>query len=242
MNILKNKTALITGATGGIGKEISKVLHSSGAHVILVGTRINILKEISKKFRSRVDFIEGDLLDLKGFESKLKSLGLKIDILVNNAGITKDGLLIRMPYDDIDNVINLNLSTYIKITKLVLKDMMKNRFGRIISISSVVGFTGNPGQSNYCASKAGIIGFTKSLALEVASRGITVNAIAPGYIDTSMTKKLSEDQRHKILSNIPIGRMGLPVDIANSVKFLASNDASYITGNTMHINGGMAMI
>ena len=176
------------------------------------------------------------------FEQELLNTELNVDILVNNAGITKDNLLVRMQEDEIDDVININLCSLIKISKIILKNMMKNRYGRIISISSVVGFTGNPGQANYCASKAGIIGFTKSLALEVASRGVTVNAIAPGFISSSMTEQLNDQQREKIISKIPSKRLGLPSDIANAVTFLASDKASYITGNTIHVNGGLAMI
>ena len=200
------------------------------------------INNIGKKLKGDVKIIDESIDNFSNFEKALISCGANIDILINNAGITKDNLLIRMSEKDIDDVVNTNLISLIKITKFVLKNMMKNKFGRIISISSVVGFTGNPGQSNYCASKSGIIGFTKSLALEVASRGITVNAVAPGFVQSAMTDSLTDDQREKIISNIPIKRLGTPKDVANAVNFLAKEDSSYITGNTIHINGGLAMV
>ena len=200
-------------------------------------TRDDIL-EVQKVLQS--DFLTQGPIVAK-FEKSVSEKKLNVDIVINNAGITKDNLLIRMKAEDIDNVIDINLLSLIKISKCVLKNMMKQKFGRIISISSVVGFTGNPGQVNYCASKSGIIGFTKSLALEVASRGITVNEIAPGYITSAMTDKISDPQRDSIISNIPVGRIGKPSDISNAVLFLAREEASYITGNTIHVNGGLAM-
>ena len=241
MTELKDKVALITGASGAIGKEIASSLSKSGASVILCGTKKDVLENIARDLSGKVEIITENIKNFEKFEEILTKKQLKIDILVNNAGITKDNLLIRMKEDDIDNVININLLSLIKISKCVLKNMMKQKFGRIISISSVVGFTGNPGQVNYCASKSGITGFTKSLALEVASRGITVNAIAPGYISSAMTDKLSDIQRDSIISDIPVGRIGRPSDISNAVLFLAREDASYITGNTIHVNGGLAM-
>ena len=241
MSEFKNKVALITGASGAIGKEIASSLSKSGASVILCGTKKEVLENIARDLSGKVEIITENIKNFEKFEKILTKKQLNIDILVNNAGITKDNLLIRMKEDDIDNVININLLSLIKISKCVLKNMMKQKFGRIISISSVVGFTGNPGQVNYCASKSGITGFTKSLALEVASRGITVNAIAPGYISSAMTDKLSDIQRDSIISNIPVGRIGRPSDISNAVLFLAREDASYITGNTIHVNGGLAM-
>ena len=227
MSEFKNKVALITGASGAIGKDIASTLNKSGASVILCGTKIDVLENIASDLTGKVEIITENIKNFEKFE--------------NNAGITKDNLLIRMKSEDIDNVIDINLLSLIKISKCVLKNMMKQKFGRIISISSVVGFTGNPGQVNYCASKSGIIGFTKSLALEVASRGITVNAIAPGYITSAMTDKISDPQRDSIISNIPVGRIGKPSDISNAVLFLAKEEASYITGNTIHVNGGLAM-
>ena len=241
MSELKNKVALITGASGAIGKDIASTLNKSGASVILCGTRIDVLEDIASDLSGEVEIITENIKNFEKFEKSLLEKKLNVDILVNNAGITKDNLLIRMKSEDIDNVIDINLLSLIKISKCVLKNMMKQKFGRIISISSVVGFTGNPGQVNYCASKSGITGFTKSLALEVASRGITVNAIAPGYITSAMTDKISDPQRDSIISNIPVGRIGKPSDITNAVLFLARKEASYITGNTIHVNGGLAM-
>ena len=221
MTNFKNKVALITGASGEIGKEIAFELNKKGASIILAGRRRKVLNNIGKKLKGDVKIIDESIDNFSNFEKALISCGANIDILINNAGITKDNLLIRLSEKDIDDVVNTNLISLIKITKFVLKNMMKNKFGRIISISSVVGFTGNPGQSNYCASKSGIIGFTKSLALEVASRGITVNAVAPGFIQSAMTGSLTDDQREKIISNIPIKRLGTPKDVANAVNFLA---------------------
>ena len=241
MSEFKNKVALITGASGAIGKDIASTLNKSGAAVILCGTKIDVLEDIASDLSGKVEIITENIKNFEKFEKSLLEKKLNVDILVNNAGITKDNLLIRMKSEDIDNVIDINLLSLIKISKCVLKNMMKQKFGRIISISSVVGFTGNPGQVNYCASKSGITGFTKSLALEVASRGITVNAIAPGYITSAMTDKISDPQRDSIISNIPVGRIGKPSDISNAVLFLAKEEASYITGNTIHVNGGLAM-
>ena len=241
MSEFKNKVALITGASGAIGKDIASTLSKSGASVILCGTKIDVLEDIASDLSGKVEIITENIKNFEKFEKSLSEKKLNVDILINNAGITKDNLLIRMKAEDLDNVIDINLLSLIKISKCVLKNMMKQKFGRIISISSVVGFTGNPGQVNYCASKSGIIGFTKSLALEVASRGITVNAIAPGYITSAMTDKISDPQRDSIISNIPVGRIGKPSDISNAVLFLAKEEASYITGNTIHVNGGLAM-
>ena len=241
MSEFKNKVALITGASGAIGKDIASTLNKSGALVILCGTKIDVLEDIASDLSGKVEIITENVKNFEKFEQSLLEKKLNVDILINNAGITKDNLLIRMKEEDIDSVIQINLLSLIKITKSVLKNMMKQKFGRIISISSVVGFTGNPGQVNYCASKSGITGFTKSLALEVASRGITVNAIAPGYITSAMTDKISDPQRDSIISNIPVGRIGKPSDISNAVLFLAKEEASYITGNTIHVNGGLAM-
>ena len=239
---MENKVVLITGASGGIGREVARMFCENGSSVILSGTKTSLLKKLANELDGNVKIIDSSLNDITNFEKKLNGLNLNVDILINNAGITKDGLLIRMNDEDIDSVLNINLSSMIKLSKIVLKNMMKKRFGRIISISSVVGFSGNAGQTNYSASKSGIIGFTKSLALEVASRGITVNSVAPGYIMTPMTENLNEDQKLNILSKIPIRRFGEPKDVANAIKFLASEKSSYITGNTIHVNGGLAMI
>ena len=242
MNEFKNKVALITGASGAIGKDIAIALSKKGASIILCGTRQNTLDDIANNLRGSVKIICENIKNTENFNKALVNTNLKVDILINNAGITQDNLLVRMAEDDIENVIDVNLTSLIKITKSLLKNMMKQKFGRIISISSVVGFTGNPGQTNYCASKSGIIGFTKSLALEVASRGITVNAIAPGFISSPMTEKLNDFQRETVTSKIPAQRLGNPSDITNTVLFLANEQSSYITGNTVHVNGGLAMI
>ena len=241
---LKNKNIIVTGASGGIGNSIVEKLFKVDANILATGTKIDKLNSIKSKF-DKIKILQFDISKHDKIENFINEatdlLGGSLDCIVNNAGITKDNLLIRMKAEDIDNVVNINLLSLIKISKCVLKNMMKQKFGRIISISSVVGFTGNPGQVNYCASKSGITGFTKSLALEVASRGITVNAIAPGYINSAMTDKISDPQRDSIISNIPVGRIGKPSDISNAVIFLAREEASYITGNTIHVNGGLAM-
>ena len=242
MNEFENKVALITGASGAIGKDIAIALSKKGASIILCGTRQNTLEDIANNLKGPVKIICENIKNTENFNKALVNTNLKVDILINNAGITQDNLLVRMAEDDIENVIDVNLTSLIKITKSLLKNMMKQKFGRIISISSVVGFTGNPGQTNYCASKSGIIGFTKSLALEVASRGITVNAIAPGFISSPMTEKLNDFQRETVTSKIPAQRLGNPSDITNTVLFLANEQSSYITGNTVHVNGGLAMI
>ena len=242
MNEFENKVALITGASGAIGKDIAIALSKKGASIILCGTRQNTLEDIANNLKGPVKIICENIKNTENFNKALVNTNLKVDILINNAGITQDNLLVRMAENDIENVIDVNLTSLIKITKSLLKNMMKQKFGRIISISSVVGFTGNPGQTNYCASKSGIIGFTKSLALEVASRGITVNAIAPGFISSPMTEKLNDFQRETVTSKIPAQRLGNPSDITNTVLFLANEQSSYITGNTVHVNGGLAMI
>ncbi|MAC61945.1 MAG: beta-ketoacyl-ACP reductase [SAR116 cluster bacterium] len=242
MNEFENKVALITGASGAIGKDIAQALSKKGASVILCGTRQDTLAKIANDLNGSVSIICENLKNTEKFVKALEKTNLKVDILINNAGVTQDNLLVRMSEGDIEDVINVNLTSLIKITKFLLKNMMKQKYGRIISISSVVGFTGNPGQTNYCASKSGIIGFTKSLALEVASRGITVNAVAPGFITSPMTEKLNEIQRESVTSRIPVQRLGSPSDITNSVLFLANEKSSYITGNTIHVNGGLAMI
>jgi len=243
---LTGKTALITGASGGIGQAISQQLHAQGAFVILHGTREAALSALAEKLASNVTYITASLSDDEAVNSLIKNAeekaGNPIDILVNNAGITKDGLIMRMKDADFDDVISINLRASFKLCRDVIKGMMKRRFGRIINITSIVGVTGNPGQANYCASKAGIIGMSKSMAAEVASRGITVNCVAPGFIETPMTDILTEDQKSKILATIPANRLGKGAEIANSVVYLASTEAAYVTGQTMHVNGGMAMI
>jgi len=242
---LTGKNALVTGASGGIGGEIAKALHAAGATVGLSGTRVEPLEALAAELGERAYVLPANLSDKDSVEALPKAaiaaMG-SIDILVNNAGITRDGLFMRMSDQDWDDVINVNLTSTMRLCRGVLRGMMKARWGRIINISSIVGATGNPGQGNYAASKAGMVGMSKSLAYEVASRGITVNAVAPGFIATAMTDKLNDDQKAGILTGIPAGKMGTPEDIAASVLFLASNEGGYVTGNTLHVNGGMAMI
>ena len=242
---LHKKNVLITGASGGIGSVIAKTLNSAGANVALTGTRNETLKELASELGENAHVLLCDLSDMAAVDALPKQaveiLG-SVDILVNNAGITRDNLLMRMSDDEWQSVIDINMTATMKLCKSVLRGMMKARWGRIINISSVVGATGNPGQANYAASKAGMVGMSKSLAYEVASRGITVNAIAPGFITTAMTEKLNDDQKAKIMEQIPAGRMGNAKEIATAALYLASEEAGYITGTTMHINGGMAML
>ena len=244
MKDLENKNIIVTGASGGIGNSIVEKLNETGANILASGTRIEKLKELKKKFNKikilKFDISQSDKIE-EFIENASKELG-GLDCIVNNAGITQDNLLVRMKDHEWENVIDINLTSNFKLSKSCLRNMMKKRFGRIINISSIVGVTGNPGQSNYSASKAGIVAMAKSLAQEVASRGITVNNIAPGFISTPMTDALTEKQRESILASIPAGRFGVVEDIASCVLFLASDEASYITGQTLHINGGMAMI
>lgn len=243
---LTGKRALVTGATGGLGSEIARVLHRQGAIVALSGTRAEKLDELAKElggnaFAVPCNLSDGDAVDaLPGNAAEL--MGGNVDILVSNAGLTRDGLLMRMKQDDWDLVLRVNLEAYFRLTKACLRAMMKARSGRIIGITSVVGVTGNPGQANYAASKAGMIGFTKSLAQEVASRGITANCIAPGFIASPMTDALNDAQKEAILTKIPAGNLGNSGDIANAALYLASDEANYVTGQTLHVNGGMAMI
>ena len=242
---LLGKTALITGATGGIGCAIARSLSGSGVKVLLTGTSSDKLNNLAREIGSNCSTIKCDLTikdDLNALLKICEEQANGVDILINNAGITQDNLLVRMKDHEWENVIDVNLSSNFKLSKACLRGMMKKRSGRIINISSIVGFTGNSGQSNYSASKAGIIALAKSLAQEVASRGITVNSIAPGFISTAMTDALTKKQRESILSSIPAGRFGVVEDIASCVLFLVSDEASYITGQTLHINGGMAMI
>lgn len=245
MSDLMNKNALITGASGGIGSAIARKLHAAGAKVALSGTRQEPLESLANDLGERAYILPCNLNDMAAVEALPKqaidALG-SLDILVNNAGITRDNLFMRMSDEEWQSVINVNLTATMKLCKGALRGMMKSRWGRIINISSVVGATGNPGQGNYAASKAGMVGMSKSLAYEVASRGITVNVVAPGFIATAMTDKLADDRKEAILAQIPAGRMGAAEDIASAVGFLASDGAGYVTGSTLHVNGGMAMI
>lgn len=242
---LSGKKALITGASGGIGGAIAKALYAQGADVALSGTREDALRALASELGERAHVTPARLGE-DGAADKLvadatAAMGA-VDILINNAGLTRDTLVMRMKDEDWDQVLNVNLKSAFQLSRACLKGMMKARFGRIISITSIVGVTGNAGQCNYAASKAGLIGMSKSLAQEVATRGITVNCVAPGFIATPMTDVLNEQQRAAILGNIPSGAMGTPEDIAGAVAYLASNEANYVTGQTLHVNGGMAMI
>jgi 3-oxoacyl-[acyl-carrier protein] reductase len=243
---LHNKIALVTGASGGIGAQIATALHSQGATVVLHGTRASKLETLREELGERTVTVTANLADREAVaglvDSASEAAGGPVNVLVNNAGITRDGLLMRMKNDDWDDVLEVNLTASMVLCRSAMRAMMKARSGRIISISSVVGVTGNPGQTNYAASKAGIIGFSKSLAAEVASRGITVNVVAPGFIATPMTDVLDADQKVALLARVPTGRLGTAAEIAASVVFLASDEAAYITGTTMHVNGGMAML
>ena len=242
---LDGKTALITGATGGIGSAIARALHSQGAEVILSGTRQGSLDELAHELSDRAHPIAADLSDKSSIDSLIKQISDistdGVDIIINNAGIVRDNLLVRMKDEEWNQVLDINLFAGYKLTQGLMRGMMKRRWGRIIGISSVVGTTGNPGQANYAAAKAGMIGFSKALAQEVATRGITVNVIAPGMIQTAMTDDLNEEQSARLLSTIPLGRLGSPDEIAASVIYLASDEAAYVTGVTLHVNGGMAM-
>ena len=242
---LTGKSALITGASGGIGGEIARVLHAAGANVGLSGTREAPLAELATELGERAFVLPCNLSDAEAVNALPKAAAEamgSVDILVNNAGITRDNLFMRMSEEEWQSVLDVNLTSAFRLSKGVLRGMMKARWGRIVNISSVVGATGNPGQGNYAAAKAGMVGMTKSLAYEVASRGVTVNAVAPGFIETAMTDKLNDDQKAAILGQIPSGRMGTPAEIAASVLYLASPEAAYVTGTTLHVNGGMAML
>ncbi|MCC5778045.1 3-oxoacyl-[acyl-carrier-protein] reductase [Nitratireductor sp. B36] len=242
---LSGRKALVTGASGGIGEAIARTLHAQGAVVGLHGTRVEKLETLASDLGDRVKLFPANLSDrneVKQLAEKAESELEGVDILVNNAGITRDGLFVRMSDDDWDQVLEINLGSVFRLTRELTHPMMRRRFGRIINITSVVGVTGNPGQANYCASKAGLIGFSKSLAQEIASRSITVNCVAPGFIESAMTDKLNDKQRDAIMGAIPMKRMGSGDEIASAVAYLASNEASYVTGQTVHVNGGMAMI
>lgn len=242
---LTHKKALITGASGGIGGAIAKAFVAAGAQVAISGTRVEALEALTKELGGVAKILPCNLMDAAAVEAlpaqAEATLG-GLDILVCNAGVTKDGLAMRMKDEDWQAVIDINLTATFRLNRAVLRPFMKQRGGRIVNISSVVAVRGNPGQANYCASKAGMIGMSKSLAAEVSSRGITVNCVAPGFIQTAMTDKLSEEQAKRITDNIPSGRFGTPDDVAAGVVFLASDAASYITGQTLHINGGLLMV
>jgi 3-oxoacyl-[acyl-carrier protein] reductase len=243
---LDGKRALVTGATGGLGGAIARQLHAAGAAVALSGTRAEKLESLAAELGDRTAITPANLSDADAVDAlpgqAADALGGSIDILIANAGITRDGLLMRMKPEDFDDVIKINLESYFRLAKACLRPMMKARGGRIIGITSVVGVTGNPGQTNYAASKAGMIGFSKSLAQEVASRGITVNCIAPGFITSPMTDALTDAQKEATLDRIPAQRLGEGADIAAAALYLSSDEAAYVTGQTLHVNGGMAMI
>lgn len=241
---LTGKNALVTGASGGIGADIARALHGAGATVGLSGTRTEPLEALAAELGERAHVLPCNLSDAAAVDAlpgqAAEAMG-SVDVLVNNAGITRDQLFMRMGEDDWQSVLDVNLTATMRLCKGVIRGMMKARWGRIVNISSVVGATGNPGQANYAASKAGMVGMSKSIAYEVASRGITVNVVAPGFIATAMTDKLNDDQKSGILAQVPAGRMGEPGEIASAVLYLASPEAAYVTGSTLHVNGGMAM-
>ena len=242
---LTGKTALITGASGGIGAAIAKALHAAGATIAISGTRQTVLEELKAQIGDNVYVLPCNLSNVEDVEKLIPAAEAAmggLDILVNNAGITKDGLAMRMKDEDWQNVIDVNLTSNFRLCRAAMRGMMKKRWGRIINITSIVGVTGNPGQVNYVASKAGIIGMTKSIAQELAARNVTANCVAPGFIATPMTDVLNDKQKEAILGRIPAGRMGGPIDIAAAVLFLSSDEAGYVTGQTLHVNGGMAMI
>jgi 3-oxoacyl-[acyl-carrier protein] reductase len=242
---LSGKTALVTGASGGIGGAIAKALAGQGARVALSGTRVEALEKLKAELGGDHPILPCNLSDSAAVDALVgqaeQALG-KLDILVANAGITKDGLLLRMKDEDFQQVLKINLESYFRLSRAALKSMIKQRWGRIIGITSVVGVTGNPGQANYAASKAGMIGFTKALAAEAASRNVTANTVAPGFIASPMTDVLNESQKSGLLTKIPAGRLGEGADVAAASVYLASNEAAYVTGQTLHVNGGMAMI
>lgn len=241
---LTGRTALVTGATGGIGGAIARALHTQGATLAISGTRRAALDELATTLGERVFVLPCDLANRDAVEALVPAAEAALgglDILVNNAGVTRDGLLVRMKDADWDAVLNVNLTAAFRLSRAAVKGMMRRRRGRIVSIGSVVGATGNAGQVNYVASKAGLVGLTKALALEVASRAITVNCVAPGFIASPMTEALDDGQRKTILATVPAGRLGLGADIAAAVVYLASDEAAYVTGHTLHVNGGMAM-
>jgi 3-oxoacyl-[acyl-carrier protein] reductase len=242
---LSGKAALVTGASGGIGGAVARMLHDAGAKVLLAGTKADRLAALKDALGARAAVATADLADPAAGDALVKAAEEhfgQLDILVNNAGLTKDGLAMRMKDEDWAKVIEVDLTAGFRLARAALRGMMKRRWGRIVGIGSVVGATGNPGQANYAAAKAGMVGMTKALAAEVASRGITVNCVAPGFIATAMTEVLSEEQKGRLGSAIPMGRQGTPDEVAACVLFLASEESRYVTGHTLHVNGGLAMI
>jgi 3-oxoacyl-[acyl-carrier protein] reductase len=243
---LTGKTALVTGASGGIGAAIARGLHSQGARVALSGTRISALEALAGELGEGAAIVACDLADAAAADGLVTAaetaLGADLDILIANAGITRDGLLVRMKDADWSDVLKVNLESYFRLARAAVRGMMRRRSGRIIGITSVVGVAGNPGQANYAASKAGMIGFSKALAQEVATRGITVNCVAPGFIESPMTSALTVDQKARVLATIPAARLGTGAEVAAACAWLASDEAAYVTGQTLHVNGGMAMI
>jgi len=243
---LTGKMALVTGASGGIGGAIARALHAQGAHVVLSGTREEALAQLRAELGERASIAPADLADGPQVDGLVASAeaaaGMELDVLVSNAGVTKDGLILRMKDEDFQRVIAINLESYFRLARSALRGMMRRRRGRIIGITSVVGVMGNAGQTNYAASKAGMIGFTKALAQEIASRAITANCVAPGFIESPMTEALTDAQKTQILSSVPLGRLGVGADVASACVYLASDEAAYVTGQTLHVNGGMAMI
>ncbi len=242
---LTGKTALVTGATGGLGGSIARALHKQGATVAISGTRKEVLDQLGSELKERVHVLPCDLSDKDQVEAlvpQAEAAMEKLDILVANAGVTRDNLFVQLRDEDWDAVININLTATFRLSRAAMKTMMRRRHGRIIGITSVVGVTGNPGQGNYTAAKAGMIGMMKSIAKEYAKRGVTANCVAPGFIATPMTDKLNEKQREAIMTMVPANRLGTPGDVAAAVVYLASEEASYVTGQTLHVNGGMAMI
>ncbi|MDB5599505.1 MAG: 3-oxoacyl-[acyl-carrier-protein] reductase FabG [Xanthobacteraceae bacterium] len=242
---LTGKTALVTGATGGIGEAVARALHARGATVAVSGTRQEKLDALAADLKERTHVLAcnlGDKAEVDALVGKAEAAMGQLDILVNNAGINRDNIFVRMRDEEWDEVLAIDLTAGFRLTRAAMRGMMKRRHGRVISITSVVGTTGNPGQANYAAAKAGMAGMTKALAQEVATRGVTVNCIAPGMIETAMTEALNDKQRETILGRIPMGRLGTPAEVAAAVVYLASGEASYVTGQTLHVNGGMVMV
>jgi 3-oxoacyl-[acyl-carrier protein] reductase len=241
---LSGRTALVTGASGGIGEAIARQLHAQGATVVLAGRRTEALAAVAEALGERVRVEVAELAEAQAAERLVAGADADggVEVLINNAGLTRDNLALRMKDEDWQTVLEVNLTAAFRLTRAALRGMVRRRWGRIINVTSIVALTGNPGQANYAAAKAGMIGMTKSLAAEVASRGITVNCIAPGFIETPMTATLSDDQRRRLLERVPIGRLGDPADVAAAIGYLASPEAAYVTGQTLHVNGGMAMI
>jgi 3-oxoacyl-[acyl-carrier protein] reductase len=241
---LSGRTALVTGASGGIGEAIARQLHAQGATVVLAGRRSEALAALAEALGERARVEVAELSDPQAAEQLIAAAadGGGPDVLINNAGLTRDNLAVRMKDEDWQTVLEVNLSAVFRLTRAALRGMLRRRWGRIVNVTSIVALTGNPGQANYAAAKAGMIGMTKSVAAEVATRGITVNCVAPGFIETAMTAALSEDQRRRLLERVPVGRLGSPADVAAAIGYLASEEAAYVTGQTLHVNGGMAMI